>query len=287
MILTKYVEIGINYKNIDHFRELGYNVKCSDKIKIKVEELKAQSNIKVKVRCDVCGKEKEIKYQSYQKNTDFGKKEYACCEKCAWKHKNRNTNIIKYGVEVSILNKEIKQKSKDTLIEKYGVDNISKSDYFKETYKNTIKNKYGVDNVFQNEDIKNKSKETMLNKYGVEYNMQREEMKDIYLNGESNYFYIDGRHELNKGEWKSNKDADKVRVKVFKRDNRTCQCCGTYNDNINAHHLHSRNTRKDLIYDENNIVTLCSKCHKLFHSIYGYGNNTPEQYYEFLEKYKV
>ena len=31
-----------------------------------------------------------------------------------------------------------------------------------------------------------------------------------------------------------------------------------------------------------NGVTLCEDCHKEFHKIYGYGNNTEKQYEEFI-----
>ncbi len=55
-------------------------------------------------------------------------------------------------------------------------------------------------------------------------------------------------------------------------------------------HLHSWNTHKELRLDISNGITLChsdnGSCHKLFHDNYGYGNNTPEQYYEFLDSYR-
>ena len=54
----------------------------------------------------------------------------------------------------------------------------------------------------------------MLDKYGVEYNMQRDEMKERYLNGEKNNFWIDGRHESYESDWKSNKDADRIRKEL-------------------------------------------------------------------------
>ena len=257
MILTKQIEIGINYKNIEHFKELGYEVKCGKRIIVPIEHISPQSNIKVEVKCDYCGEIKTIKYQDYVINTDFGKRKYAC-KKC--------------GME----------KVKETNLERYGVDNISKTDLFKEKYKETMNERYGVDNCFQLEEIKEKSKQTMLDKYGVEYNMQRDEMKEQYLNGEKNNFWIDGRHESYESDWKSNKDADRIRGVVFKRDNRTCKICGS-KEEINAHHLYSRNSHPDLVYDLDNIVTLCKKCHTDFHKEYGFGNNTLEQYNEFVK----
>lgn len=67
MILTKEVEVAITYNNIQHYKELGYDIKCGNKIVVPIEHLSLQSNKKIKVKCDVCGKEKEMKYQDYIK----------------------------------------------------------------------------------------------------------------------------------------------------------------------------------------------------------------------------
>lgn len=70
--------------------------------------------------------------------------------------------------------------------------------------------------------------------------------------------------------------------KVFKRDNYTCQCCGQYKINIEAHHLDGYDWCIEKRFDETNGITLCGTCHKNFHSVYGYGNNIKEQYEEWI-----
>lgn len=74
---------------------------------------------------------------------------------------------------------------------------------------------------------------------------------------------------------------------VYKRDNYTCQVCGQEGNghNLNAHHLDGYNWCKEKRTDINNGITLCDKCHKEFHKLYGKGNNTKEQFEEYLNKY--
>ena len=48
MILTKEVEVTVNYLNIRHYISLGYvDIKCNKKIVVKVKELPMESNIKI------------------------------------------------------------------------------------------------------------------------------------------------------------------------------------------------------------------------------------------------
>lgn len=70
---------------------------------------------------------------------------------------------------------------------------------------------------------------------------------------------------------------------VYERDNYTCQCCGSSKSGtLNAHHKDGYNWCKERRTDVTNGTTLCENCHKTFHSIYGYGDNTEQQFEEFL-----
>ena len=82
--------------------------------------------------------------------------------------------------------------------------------------------------------------------------------------------------------------------KVMARDNYTCQCCNKpLNHDGVVHHLNGWDNFKEQRYDVQNGITLCENCHKNFHSKYGYGNNTKEQFEEWygeaveLVKYEV
>ena len=74
------------------------------------------------------------------------------------------------------------------------------------------------------------------------------------------------------------------RISVFKRDNFTCKCCGDdKGGNLNAHHKDGYNWCIERRLDVDN--GLCKTCHDKFHTIYGSGNNTIEQFEEFIVKY--
>lgn len=68
--------------------------------------------------------------------------------------------------------------------------------------------------------------------------------------------------------------------------NNKCDACG-YDRKIalKAHHLHGYEKNKDLALDVDNGVALCGNCHEEFHKIYGYGDNTKEQYITFKGAY--
>jgi len=81
------------------------------------------------------------------------------------------------------------------------------------------------------------------------------------------------------------------RSQVFRIDNHTCQCCGKRGGVLNAHHILNFSENENLIYDINNGITLCDKCHLIkyknsFHSIYGEKNNTKEQLEEYIKNRK-
>lgn len=152
-------------------------------------------------KCPVCGKllefyKREWKYKSFCskqcKNSDKGKQ--------VIQQKTVETNLKRYGCEVSSQNKEVKEKMKQTCLEKYGVDctlkdnNIKnktintwllnygvshphKSDKIKQKIKETCLEKYGVDNPFKLKEIQNKAKQTCIDRYSVEYAMQNNDIK--------------------------------------------------------------------------------------------------------------
>lgn len=177
MIIDKTVKIKIsNNKNFYNYIDEFNNIKSGDVIEIPIEYLYEGSYQKIHVKCDVCEKEKYLKYKYYIKNTK-NQNYYCCSQKCA-QNKIKTTNLEKYGVDTISKSYEIKEKIKKTNLEKYGVENPMQSDEIKKKYKKMFLEKYNVEHLMYIDDIKNKIKETNIKKYGVENIFQLEEIKD-------------------------------------------------------------------------------------------------------------
>ena len=71
--------------------------------------------------------------------------------------------------------------------------------------------------------------------------------------------------------------------KVLARDNYICQCCGKKSEqDVEVHHLDGYSWCRERRTDVTNGITLCKNCHGNFHSIYGKGQNTKEQFEEWV-----
>lgn len=82
----------------------------------------------------------------------------------------------------------------------------------------------------------------------------------------------DNRHHVQVWRWKDI---------VLKRDKRTCQVTGS-KKNLVVHHLDGWNWAKDKRLDVDNGITISQDAHDEFHDIYGRGDNTMEQFFQFI-----
>ena len=145
MILTKEIKIKTNAQNIRHYRDLGYGCNPGDEIIVKVFDLSKGSNYKIKVKCDKCGKEKELTYVKYLKNINNGNY-YSCSNKCS-NDKCVSYCLNKYGVNNISKCQNIINKIKKTKFKRYGdatYNNIEKC-------RSTCLERYGCDNFFKTE----------------------------------------------------------------------------------------------------------------------------------------
>lgn len=67
------------------------------------------------------------------------------------------------------------------------------------------------------------------------------------------------------------------RMRVFERDNFTCQFCGIRGVYVTAHHIKSFAHYPDLRYELTNGVTLCEDCHKLTDNYKGRGRRKEQK----------
>jgi len=157
MIIQDKIDIKVNSTSLKYYRNLGYDVKLHDNVRIDVNHLTHSSFYEIEVKCDCCGKVKKIKYYYYLKNIKKYNL-YCCSNLCAYELKNKNTNIEKYGFDSYSKTDEFKNKYKETCLKEYGVDNASKEKNIRKKlsnnklqyWKNKLKKEYNVISI--NED---------------------------------------------------------------------------------------------------------------------------------------
>lgn len=105
----------------------------------------------------------------------------------------------------------------------------------------------------------------------------------VLISGENNYRWNNNKTQEERENQRCYPEYTIFVKKVMQRDNYICQCCGnSSSDNMEVHHLNGYNWFVEGRTDEINAVTLCKLCHKNFHLLYGTGNNTKEQYEEWI-----
>jgi osmotically-inducible protein OsmY len=144
-------------------------------IKSDTSKLSKNSKKKIYVSCDICFKDNEITYQSYNKNIKRGG--FYSCKKCS-SVKRKKTNLEKWGVENPMKLESVKDKIKQTSLDRYGVENVFQSNEVKDKIKQTNLDRYGVFCSLLNTGVKDKIKNTNLKKYGHEHAMKSELAKD-------------------------------------------------------------------------------------------------------------
>ena len=173
LISNQLIEVKVTGRTLKHYKDLGYNVKCLDIIKVPPEHLTDGSHCDVKICCDICGKEITRPYKQYIAYHTYG---YDTCNQCK-DSKAKQTCIDKYGVNTHMLVPDIQTKFQNIIYDKYGVDNISKLETVKEQKKQTCMDNFGVENPMHSEFIKEKIEQTNIKKYGCKNPQQNKEIK--------------------------------------------------------------------------------------------------------------
>ena len=214
---------------------------------------------RIKCKCDYCGKDIEVTPHIYNRN-----KHVFCGRKCTDKYRSEYLND-----KNSPLFKKIK---------------CNCSVCGKEVYKRPSEIK-GKKHLFCSVECKNKG--VSIFQSGENHPMYGTKRFD--MRGENN---INWNPNLTQEERKLSKNRTllpeyvKWHKEILKRDHWTCQVSGYRGREIVVHHLNSWNSNKEERFDINNAITISKDIHKLFHKLYGYGNNTKEQFEEFKHRYQ-
>jgi hypothetical protein len=75
----------------------------------------------------------------------------------------------------------------------------------------------------------------------------------------------------------------KINIACFEKYNYTCDVCLIRGVALNAHHLNSWKWFPEQRFSVDNLVCLCTGCHKKFHKIYGNGKKNPNTRDEYIE----
>lgn len=153
MLVDKYVKIKITKRNKDYYNNLKYNTD-NKMITVKTEDVQKESEIIIHVQCDYCGKIIEKTIAKYNHGHKHGCMKDACNE-CK-KYKIKDVNMILYGVDNPMKDKDIQEKFKQSILNKYGVCNVAYLQNTKDKRKQTNLLKYGVENAMQSVEVKQK-----------------------------------------------------------------------------------------------------------------------------------
>ena len=139
--------------------------------------------------------------------------------------------------------------------------------------------------MWQDEDYKQKMAKQMKDNSKTMW--QNEEYREAH-SGENSRFYnpdlTDEERKLRKERRQGDSEFNRWSKQVKEQGDFICDCCSKKGcGDLRSHHLNGWDKFKEQRYDLDNGVCLCERCHKEFHKIYGYGNNTKEQYIEFKE----
>jgi hypothetical protein len=164
-------------------------------------------------------------------------------------------------------------------ISKQKMSKASKGKKKSEIHKQNIsKARIGVKNPMWKKVPWNKNKSGFV---GFWRNKKRPE-----ISGEKSHLWKGGISKVNKTERQLVMQTIEYkfwRKSCFERDNFTCQKTGINGGKLVVHHINNFADFPELRVAIDNGITLCEKCHKEFHKIYGKRNNTREQLEEFLE----
>lgn len=210
--------------------------------------------IPMKYRC-VCGKENVMNLNNFLKGKN--------CKECGINKRVKTVRIESY----EHLKNVCTDKGYSILT---SLDEFLNFPYNMKTTHQIIKIKCAKNHIMD------RSYSYLLNRNG--------ECRECFLEhnrGANHHWWIDGRtpeYRLSRTNYRE--FEKKWKKDVYRRDLWKCQLSGS-NYKIRAHHLNGYNWDIENRWNPDNGVTLCLGHHKIFHCLYGSGQNTKEQFLEY------
>jgi len=99
---------------------------------------------------------------------------------------------------------------------------------------------------------------------GKELTQEHREKISLAQRGEKHWNWQNGKTSLAR-RIRVSMEYRSWRSKVYKRDNYTCQFCGAYGTELNAHHIEEFSKNENRRFDVDNGITLCVPCHHAVH----------------------
>lgn len=236
--------VKITNSNISRYKKLGYLCEIGFIIEVLYEHIPSQKQVVYK--CEYCGKEKKTTYHAYN-----SKSQKNICQKCLCTE-NFKKNLIdltdkKFG-RLLVLKKSDIQTSTDVswdVICDCGTEKSVKGRHL------------------------NRGTTVSCGCYFSERASERITKGNKIRSGENhpNWNFDLPKHERNRRRTKTSRVV-KLRNEVYKRDNYTCYICSKTNTSLNAHHILPWSKFEELRYDIDNLVTMCTECHKKYHNTY-------------------
>ena len=237
------------------------------------DDLNIHSKNRIWVICDECGKNRCVQFRAYR---DLCK---SCCQigkKNPMYGKKHSHQTIESLRKLN-LNKKLSEETKQK-ISKSSIGKI----HTEETKKKMSKSHIGI--IFSDEHKLNISK-SHIGMLGKRHSEETKLKQSKRVSGKNNPNYNPNITDEERQMKRNYPEYKEWRKLVYERDYYTCQICGdNKGGNLIAHHLEGYNSNKELRTTLGNGITLCEECHGNFHHQYGKGNNTKEQFIEFIGK---
>lgn len=278
---------GNNFKG-SHKTQRFCSTKCRGEW-AKGENNPAYKNAKIKFNCDMCGVESNTFISTYNKT-----EKHFCSKNCFYDYNSGENHPLWNGglveVQCSYCGKSIHRKPNEAnkTIHNYcshecmgkhkSIININENN---PNFKNA-KTTFNCDNC---------NKEATQPQH--QYNTSKKHFCSLKC---SALYYAPSKSGEKAWNWNADlteeerifgrdyKEYEHWRNFVFEKYQHTCDICNIKGGDLVAHHLNGYNWDIENRINVDNGVCLCKNHHKEFHNIYGYGNNTIEQFKEFKNK---